>query len=330
MLGAERAVQANLEHAHPLAPGVQIIDHFFQHFAGRAHSHHHAVGFGIAVVVEGLVRAAGDGGHPLHGVDHDGGQLIVEGVGPFAVLEIDVRVLGGTALVRVFRVHGPLAEFLHAVPVYDALDVFIIDDFDFAHFVRGAEAVEEVTERQTGINGRQMGHQAQVHGFLGRVGTQEGKAGLAGARDVLMIAEDGQGVSGHGARGHMEHAGQKLARDLVHVGDHEQEALRGGEGGGQRAAHQKTVDRARGPGFGLHFADGRHLAHQVFFALSRPFVGQLTHDGRRGDGIDGGRVAHGVGDIRRGRVAVPGFHVFCHVSSLLGLTASAVKPMASA
>ena len=39
--------------------------------------------------------------------------------------------------------------------------------------------------------------------------------------------------------------GRQLARDLVHVGDHQQQALRGGEGGGQRARLQRAVDGAR-------------------------------------------------------------------------------------
>jgi hypothetical protein len=41
-------------------------------------------------------------------------------------------------------------------------------------------------------------------------------------------------------------AGQ-LARDLVHIGDHQQQALRGGEGGGQRAGLQRAVHGSAAP-----------------------------------------------------------------------------------
>ena len=49
-------------------------------------------------------------------------------------------------------------------------------------------------------------------------------------------------------------AGQLLAGDLVHVGDHQQQALGGGVGGGQGAGGQRAVHRAGGAGLGLHLA----------------------------------------------------------------------------
>ena len=324
-LGAEGTEQTNLDDTDVFALSVQVVDHFFHDVAGRAHGHDHAIGFGISVVVEGLVVAAGDGGDALHGVNHDGGHFVVEGVAGFAVLEVDVGVLGGAALMGMFRIHGVVAEFLNLVPVHDLADVFIVDDFDLADFVRGTEAVEEVAEGHAGVDGGEMSHQSEVHGFLGVVGAQEGEAGLTGGHDVLMVAEDGQSMRGQGAGGNMEDGRQKFAGDLVHVGDHEQQALRSREGGGQSAGNEGAVNSAGGTGFGLHFTDGDGLSHQVLLALGGPFVGQFAHDGRGRDGVDGGNVAQGVGNVRGGGIAVHSLHVFGHKVLLIGCPPSGGK-----
>ena len=47
-----------------------------------------------------------------------------------------------------------------------------------------------------------------------------------------------QGVGGNGTGGDVEHGGQLLGRDLVHIGDHEQQALGGGVGAGESACAQ--------------------------------------------------------------------------------------------
>jgi hypothetical protein len=49
-----------------------------------------------------------------------------------------------------------------------------------------------------------------------------GKTGLANGHDVLMVAEDRQGVGGDGPGGDMQDAGQQFTGHLVHVGDHQQ------------------------------------------------------------------------------------------------------------
>jgi hypothetical protein len=61
-----------------------------------------------------------------------------------------------------------------------------------------------------------------------------------------MIAEDRQGVRGQRAGGNVEDRGGQLPGDLEHVGDHQQQALRGREGGRQRPGLQRPVDRAGG------------------------------------------------------------------------------------
>ena len=50
----------------------------------------------------------------------------------------------------------------------------------------------------------------------------------------------------------MNDAGQQLAGHFIHIGDHEQEALRGGEGSGKGARRQRAVDRTGHAAFALH------------------------------------------------------------------------------
>jgi hypothetical protein len=54
---------------------------------------------------------------------------------------------------------------------------------------------------------------------------------------------------------HVDHRGRELAGDLEHVGDHQEQALRRGEGRGQRAALEGAVEGAGRPRLRLHLDD---------------------------------------------------------------------------
>jgi hypothetical protein len=82
---------------------------------------------------------------------------------------------------------------------------------------------------------------------------EHGEAGLTAGHDVGMIAEDVQRVCRDGTGGNVEHGRELLACDLVHVGDHQQQALGGGEGGSHCACCKSTVHSTCGTAFGLHF-----------------------------------------------------------------------------
>ena len=115
----------------------------------------------------------------------------------------------------------------------------------------------------------QVRHSGQVHDLL-RVGLgQHGKARLAAGIYVGMIAEDVQRMAGHGTGGHMEHGGQQLTGDLVHVGDHQQQALGRGERGGQRAGGQGAVHGAGRARLGLHLHNFHFGAEDVLLVQRR-------------------------------------------------------------
>ena len=176
----------------------------------------------------------------------------------------------------------------------------------------GAEAVEEVDERDFAADGGQMGHGAQVHDLLHVALGQHGEAGLAAGHNVGVVAKDVQRVGGDRTGGDVEHGGQLLGRDFIHVGDHEQQALGGGVGAGESARAQGAVYRAGGAGLGLHL---HHLdlgAEDVFQAVGGPLVNQVGHGAGRGDRVDRRNLGKRIGDMRRRVVAVHGFELSCH------------------
>ena len=119
-----------------------------------------------------------------------------------------------------------------------------------------------------------------------------------------MISEDGQRVIGQSAGAHMENAGQQLAGDLEHIRDHQQETLGGGEGGGQGAGRQRTVNRAGRTGFGFHLGDMNGLAEKILTAGRGPLVGDFRHGGGRSNRVNGCHIAERICDMADGCVAV--------------------------
>ena len=126
----------------------------------------------------------------------------------------------------------------------------------------------------------------EIVGRLHAVGAEHGEAGLAAGHDVGVIAEDRQGMGGEGSGRHVHDEGRQLAGDLVHVRDHQQQALRRGERRGERAGLQGAVDSAGGAAFGLHLGHRGNGSPDVLLALGGPFVGELAHGARRRDRIN--------------------------------------------
>ena len=157
-----------------------------------------------------------------------------------------------------------------------------------------------------------MGDEREVHDLLDGVGAQHRKAGLAASHDVAVVAEDVERVICERTRADMEHRGGEFARDLVHIGDHQQQTLAGGEGGRQSACAQRAVHRAGCAGFGLHFSDLEGLTEDVLGTRVRPFVGVFRHRRGRRDGIYRCDFTQSVCYVSRGGIAVYS-HFFAHL-----------------
>ena len=256
-----------------------------------------------------MILSAGDARDLIHHGLDDAGNCVIVFVCGFSVLEVDVGILRRACLMRMFGVEGTCAETVDIVKVDEGLDFVVVDDVDFADFVRGSETVEEVYERYGGFEGGKMCHKAQVHNFLNGVGREHSKAGLTASHNVRVVAEDAECVSGESSCGNVENAGEKFARDFVHIGNHQQQTLACGEGGGHRACGERTVNRTCRAGFGLHFGDFKHVAQYVFSALTRPFVAVFSH-GRGGrNGVNCRNVGERIRDMRRSGITVDS-HLF--------------------
>ena len=204
------------------------------------------------------------------------------------------------------------AELGHGVHVAHILQVVIVPDGDLLDLVGGTEAVEEVDEGDFAAEGGQVGHRAQVHDLLHIALAQHGEAGLAAGHNVGVISEDVQGLGGHGTGGDVEHAGQLLRRDLIHIGDHQQQTLGRGVGGGQRASAQRAVDRAGRAGLGLHLNDLDLRAEDVLLPVGAPLVNKVGHGTGGRDGVDGSDLGKRIADVRRRVVAIHRLHFSYH------------------
>ena len=202
------------------------------------------------------------------------------------------------------RVQGVGAEGVQRIHVDERPEVFVVHLLDFRDLMGGAEAVEEVHEGHARLDGGEVRHAREVHDFLDRAGGDHAPAGLAAVIDVRVVAEDGQGMGAHGPGGHVQHGGVPLARNAVHGGDHEHEALGGRVARGERAGLRRAVDGRDGAGLRLHLHQPDGLTEDVGPPVGGPHVGLARHGRGRGYGIDGGHFREGVGDIRRGLIAV--------------------------
>ena len=311
----ERTVEVYGDDTHLLALRDQVVDRLLDSLGHRTHGDNHVLGILGSIIYERLVVAARDLRNLLHGVGHHVGNRIVELIGSLARLEIDVGVLGRTAGHGVFGVECTGAELLQGVAVEQRSQRGFVDQLDLLDLVRGAEAVEEVQERHAGLQRHEVRYAGEVHDLLDRRSGEHRKTRLAGSHHVLVVTKDRQRLCGQRTRRNVEHAGQQLAGDLVHVGDHQQQTLRSGERRGERTALQRSVHGACGSGFGLHFNDFNGFTEDIFTALSGPLVHELGHRRRRRDGIDGCDFREHISHMGRSVVTITSDKfLFCHFS----------------
>jgi hypothetical protein len=270
----------------------------------RAHHDEHALGLRVADVLAQPVAAAGARAELVHRRLHDAGAGLVVEVGRLARLEEGVGVGGRAAQHGAIGRQPARAVLDEARLVDERRQVGVSERLDAPLLVARAEAVEEVQEGHARAQRGGVGHEGQVLGLLRAARAEQREAGAAAGHHVAVVAEDRQGVRRQRTRRDVHAEGVQLARDLVHVGQHEQQALAGREGRGQRAALQRAVHRAGRAALGLHLDHVGDLAPQVRAPSRRPLVAQLGH--RRGgrDRVDRDDLADPVRHARDGLVRV--------------------------
>ena len=251
----------------------QVVHGLVNRLGPRAHEHDHPLGVGRAHVVEQVVAAAGQPGEPVHVLLDDAGAVEVVLVDRLASLEVHVGVLAGAADGRPVGSHGPLSHRQHELLVDHGPQRVVAQELELLHLVRSAETVAEVDERHPRPQRGRRADQGQVVRLLHRARGEQGEPGLPHRHDVLVVAEDAERLRGERTGGHVPAGGRELTRDLVHRGDHEQQALAGGERGAERPGLERAVHGRRRPSLRLHLDHHRHRSPQVLLAGSAPGVG---------------------------------------------------------
>lgn len=149
------------------------------------------------------------------------------------MLEENVAVFGHAASHGSVGSEGAFTEGCECFAVEKRGEVVLLHYLDFLYFVRSTEAIEEVDEGNARFDGRQVCHTGEVHYFLYGAFGKHCETGLAHRHHVLVVTENRESVRGKCTGRNMEDGRQQFAGNLVHVGNHQQEALRRGVGGGE-------------------------------------------------------------------------------------------------
>jgi len=172
--------------------------------------------------VEGAADARAKAGHRvLDNLRHAG----VERVDRLTSLKEDVGVLRRATDERPFRGQCPATVLADQFLGHQRSQVVVGEHLDRVQFVRSAEPIEEVHERHACRQRGGLRHQRQVVGLLDRRRGQHRVARLSHRHHVRVIAEDRQSLGSQRPGRHVHDGGGQLAGDLVHVRDHEQQAL---------------------------------------------------------------------------------------------------------
>jgi len=310
--GIERPVQTHLQHTDALAVCVEVFHRFVNRVGARAHRHDHAIRVRRADVVEELVRSTNELSVPVHDPLYDPGAFAVVRVDRLARLEEHVGVLRGAAKHRSLRIHAAPAVGQHELVVNHGAKVVVTRKFELEHLVRRSEAVEKVHERNPRLERGGVGDGGQIRNLLRVTRCHHGEAGGSSRHHVAVVAEDRQRVRRHRAGRNVEDRRRQLTRDLEHVGDHQQQALRRRESRRQGPGLQGAVNGACGAAFALHLRHARHGPPDVGHLLGRPLIGELTHRRTRRDRVNRDHLAEPVGDVRGGLVAVNRHNLSTH------------------
>ena len=108
----ERAVKSYFQKTYFLTLFGEIVYGFFDSFAAGTHHNDKIGSVGSAVVLINLVLSAGKCADFFHHFRNDCRSSVVVFVGSFSVLEVNIRVLSGTHLVRMLWIKGSCLKFL--------------------------------------------------------------------------------------------------------------------------------------------------------------------------------------------------------------------------
>ena len=166
MRGRKRAIQPHLQHTDFLAARGQRFDGLARSLGAGTHQNENAFGVGRALIFEQLVVPPGQRRKAGHRAVDDSRHLGVERADRLSRLEEGVGVLRRAPDERVFGVERAGAMGADQVVRDHRPNAGIGNQVQRVEFVRGAKAVEEMQERNPCFQGRGLGDQRGVMGFL--------------------------------------------------------------------------------------------------------------------------------------------------------------------
>ena len=230
------------EPTHLLTLSVQVVDGLAGSIGSRTHQDDHAVGILSSIIREEVILTTSDLRELAQILLNHLGNCIVVGVAGLTVCEEGLGVLSSTTGDRTLRRHSTVAETLDVLFLHERTDILLVEQLNLVILVRGAETVEEVNERYAGLERSQVSSGSHIHHLLYRTLAEHSETSLTASHHVLMVTEDTQRVRSQRTGRNVEHAGNQLAGNLVHVRNHQEQTLRGGKCRGEGTSLQRTVN----------------------------------------------------------------------------------------
>ena len=303
-LDGERTIQMDLDGTNLFTHFNHLGNSFISHIATGAHEHDDLFSIGCTDILEGMICTTGDLLNFAHGLFDDGRNCIVVSIGSFTALEIDIRVLSSTGLMRMFRIQSTITEFLDLIPWHDLAEFIIVRKGYFLDFMAGTETIEEMQERYRALQCCNVCHNCHISSFLDRAGCQHRETGLTACHNVTVITENGQSMISQSTCADVEYAGHQLASDLIHVRDHQKQSLRSSKRGGQSTCCQRTMNCACSTSFRLHFGYLYGLSEKVQCVMRSTLISSFRHRGGRSDRINSGHITKSISDMADGSIAI--------------------------
>jgi len=170
MLHGKRSVEVNCQNADLLALANQVFGGFLGSLSTRAHDDDHAFRIRCANIIKQVILPTNQSCKFIHLRLNDGGELLIIRINCFASLEVHVRVLGGTAQYRVIGRETPVAMRQNQVIINHGTHIIHGDLLNLVDFVRCAESIKEMQDRDAPFQCSCLGNQCHILGFLGGTG----------------------------------------------------------------------------------------------------------------------------------------------------------------
>ena len=184
----------NCNHTNLLALLVQVVDSLASWLCSRTHQDNDVLSILSTIVVEEVILTTSDLSHLLAVLLYNLRDCIVVSVRSLTMCEECLRVLSCTACYRALWSQSAVAEVLDELWFNQWTDVFHIHLLDLVVLMRSTETVEEVDERNLGLQSSQVRNCREVHNLLNRTRAEHSETSLAASHYILVVTEDTERV----------------------------------------------------------------------------------------------------------------------------------------